>query len=336
MWCRLADSSPRVFLAIDLFLLHTLIKSLSPVNVTLLQTDIRWADAGHNICQAAQLLDSHPHSDLYVLPEMWSTGFATEPHGIAADEAGSTALAWMQQEALSRQCALSGSLAVRLADGTFRNRHYFVDGRSGQTYFYDKHHLFSYGHEDRYYTPGQEHTIVHYCGFRLLLLTCYDLRFPLWMRYSDKLQYIVMDLTAVEEASLEEKEQGLVEWADAFRADSWDSAKRIENEGVKEAMKTMSMIMATPSERDLIWDRRMAIWDYNSSLSGAKKAGREEGRKEGMKAGMKAGVKAENKRLNSLISRLLDENRIEDIKRSTVDPEFQDKLYRELFTEESE
>ena len=110
----------------------------------------------------------------------------------------------------------------------------------------------------------------------------------------------------------------------------------------------MSMIMATPSERDLIWDRRMAIWDYNSSLSGAKKAGREEGRKEGMKAGMKAGreegmkagreegMKAEKKRLNSLISKLLDENRIEDIKRSTVDPEFQDKLYRELFTEESE
>ncbi len=93
----------------------------------------------------------------------------------------------------------------------------------------------------------------------------------------------------------------------------------------------MSMIMATPSERDLIWDRRMAIWDYNSSLSGAKKAGREEGRKEGRKEGREEGMKAENKRLNSLISKLLDENRIEDIKKSTVDPEFQEKLYRELF-----
>ncbi len=137
--------------------------------------------------------------------------------------------------------------------------------------------------------------------------------------YSDKLQYIVMDLTAVDEASREEKEQGLVEWADAFRADSWDSAKRIENEGVKEAMKTMSMIMATPSERDLIWDRRMAIWDYNSSLSGAKKAGREEGRKEG-----------EN-RLNALYLQLAKENKFDDIKRSTIDPEYREKLYRELF-----
>ena len=26
-------------------------------------------------------------------------------------------------------------------------------------------------------------------GFRLLLLTCYDLRFPVWSRYADQLQY---------------------------------------------------------------------------------------------------------------------------------------------------
>jgi hypothetical protein len=31
------------------------------------------------------LMDSQPESDLYVLPEMWSTGFATQPEGIAHD-----------------------------------------------------------------------------------------------------------------------------------------------------------------------------------------------------------------------------------------------------------
>ena len=30
---------------------------------------------------------------------------------------------------------------------------------------------------------------MEYCGFRILLLTCYDLRFPVWSRYSDALQY---------------------------------------------------------------------------------------------------------------------------------------------------
>lgn len=166
------------------------------MKVTLLQTDIRWAYPEANIETAAQLLVTQPESDLYVLPEMWSTGFATEPHGIAADDGDNVALAWMQQEARQRQCAICGSLAIRCADGTFRNRHYFADGRNSQLYYYDKHHLFTYGHEDRYYTPGHEHTIVDYEGFRLLLLTCYDLRFPCWGRYADQLQFDAIILVA--------------------------------------------------------------------------------------------------------------------------------------------
>lgn len=155
------------------------------MKVTLLQTDIRWANPETNIAEARQLLSQNEGSDLYVLPEMWSTGFATEPEGIAVDEADNQALAWMQQEAQQRQCALSGSLAVRLPDGTYRNRHYFVDGRTHSVHCYDKHHLFTHGHEDRYYTAGQQSVIVSYEGFRLLLLTCYDLRFPVWSRYAD-------------------------------------------------------------------------------------------------------------------------------------------------------
>ena len=159
------------------------------MKVVMLQTDISWAKPEENIRHAQQLMDEAPGGDLYVLPEMWSTGFATQPEGIACDEANNDALRWMQQTAKERQCAISGSLAVKMADGSFRNRHYFVDGRAGETYYYDKHHLFTYGGEDRSYTSGQEHTIVNYMGFRLLLLTCYDLRFPCWSRYADQLEY---------------------------------------------------------------------------------------------------------------------------------------------------
>lgn len=166
------------------------------MKVTLLQTDIRWAQPRENISEAARLLAEAEASNLYVLPEMWSTGFATEPEGIAADEADNAALRWMQHEAACRQCAICGSLAIRLSDGTFRNRHYFVDGLSGQTAYYDKHHLFTYGHEDRYYTPGQLHTIVSYHGFRLLLLTCYDLRFPCWSRYATNREYDAIVIVA--------------------------------------------------------------------------------------------------------------------------------------------
>ena len=102
------------------------------MNVTLLQTDILWAQPEENIRRADHLLSNAEESDLYVLPEMWSTGFATKPHGIAADEATNPAFLWMQETAARRQCAIAGSLAVRLPDGSFRNRHYFVDVRSGK------------------------------------------------------------------------------------------------------------------------------------------------------------------------------------------------------------
>ena len=162
------------------------------MNITILQTDIQWGRPEENIKQAESLLLSHPGSDLYVLPEMWSTGFATEPQGLAEDENNSISLAWMKQTAQQQNCAICGSLAVRTADGNYRNRQYFVNGRNGTVQYYDKHHLFTYGGENRYYEAGETHTIVEYEGFRILLLTCYDLRFPVWSRYNAQYPYDVI------------------------------------------------------------------------------------------------------------------------------------------------
>ena len=158
------------------------------MKVTILQLNSVWGNPNENIKRAEHLIDQAPDSDLYVLPEMWSTGFATEPFGIAEDENECKSLSWMKKTAQRHQCAICGSLAIS-QDGTFKNRHYFVDGRENHIKYYDKHHLFRYGHEDRYFKPGEKHTIVEFMGFRILLLTCYDLRFPLWSRYAEDLQY---------------------------------------------------------------------------------------------------------------------------------------------------
>lgn len=156
------------------------------MKVTIFQIDIAWADPDENVKKAQFLLDTNPDSDLYVLPETWSTGFATVPHDIAENK-DSIALSWMQQRARERRCAFCGSLAFRTDDGEFRNRHFFVTPES--CVFYDKHHLFSHGHEDRYFTAGQEHVVTEWQGHRFLLLTCYDLRFPLWSRYGRAGEY---------------------------------------------------------------------------------------------------------------------------------------------------
>lgn len=161
------------------------------MKAAILQTDIEWGRPHENIRRAEALIATQPDADLYVLPEMWATGFATDPRGIAERESTSISLEWMRRTAHLRQCAICGSLAVEIG-GTYRNRHYFIDGRSTAEWHYDKHHLFSYGHEDSFYTPGQQHTIAEYMGMRLLLVTCYDLRFPLWSRYAEALQFDVI------------------------------------------------------------------------------------------------------------------------------------------------
>ena len=144
------------------------------MKATVIQLNIEWGSPQENIERVERLMLQAPGSDLYVLPEMWSTGFATEPDGIAEIEENSLSLFWMRSAARRFNCAISGSLAIRtsslksqisnLKPSTYLNRHYFIDGRSGAEYFYDKHHLFRYGGEDRYYQSGASHTIVEYCG----------------------------------------------------------------------------------------------------------------------------------------------------------------------------
>lgn len=155
------------------------------MKVSLLQLDIVWGNPDVNI-EKAECLMSHP-ADMYVLPEMWATGYSKHPEEVAEDEERSKALAWMRATAKERHCAISGSLAIKDKEGHYRNRHYFVT--PDHVVFYDKHHLFTYANEHLHYTAGQQHLVVTYGGLRFLLLTCYDLRFPVWSRYGRAGEY---------------------------------------------------------------------------------------------------------------------------------------------------
>ena len=100
------------------------------MKTTIIQLDIEWGSPLENIRRVERLMAEAPDSDLYVLPEMWSTGFATEPDGIAESESTSVSLEWMRTTARRLNCAISGSLAIALSN-SYVNRHYFIDGRSG-------------------------------------------------------------------------------------------------------------------------------------------------------------------------------------------------------------
>lgn len=150
------------------------------MKITLLQQDIAWADPAENQRRSEAAILAAPLSDLYVLPEMWSTGFN------AVDE-DTSSLAWMKQMAARMNAAVAGSLSVKVEDGTKRNRFYFVMPPTeaypeGEVEYYDKWHLFSYGKEQLHYSAGEERKIVKWRGVKFLLQVCYDLRFPVFSR----------------------------------------------------------------------------------------------------------------------------------------------------------
>jgi len=148
------------------------------MRIHIFQHDIVWASPAENCKRLEQQMLSAPKGDIYVLTEMFSTGFATEPQGIAEKDGAS--LSWMKQMAAKLDAAVAGSIATEI-DGRYYNRFYFVKP-DGEVKHYDKHHLFTYGGEDKRFTRGEERVVVEWRGVRFLLLVCYDLRFPVFSR----------------------------------------------------------------------------------------------------------------------------------------------------------
>lgn len=149
------------------------------MEIALLQTDIAWGDREENLLRVERLMDEHPEVQLFVLPEMFATGFMVGEDLVTEPSEGQVHR-WMVDEARRRGSAVAGSVAVEV-EGRRRNRFYFVTP-DGTTWHYDKRHLFTYAREDRLYTKGEDRVVVRYGGLRFLLQVCYDLRFPVFSR----------------------------------------------------------------------------------------------------------------------------------------------------------
>jgi predicted amidohydrolase len=60
---------------------------------------------------------------------------------------------------------------------------------NGQCGYYDKRHRFAYAGENDHYTAGQKRLVASVKGWKILLLVCYDLRFPVWSRQQPASNY---------------------------------------------------------------------------------------------------------------------------------------------------
>ncbi len=161
------------------------------LQVTLVQTHLHWENPVANRDHLKSLIFSiKEHTDLIVLPEMFTTGFSMNAPELAESMDGET-VSWLLKMAKERGVAICGSVIIKEGDA-YVNRFVFV-APTGVINYYDKRHTFNMAGEGDVFKAGNKQVVVEYLGWKLLLQVCYDLRFPVFARNTqnyDALLYV--------------------------------------------------------------------------------------------------------------------------------------------------
>lgn len=153
---------------------------MSHLTVSVLQADLHWENKEKNLQLFEQKISSMKEkTEIVVLPEMFSTGFSMNPAKLAETMDGNT-VSWMKRISKEKKIIITGSLIVE-ENGHFYNRLIWMlpNGTYGT---YDKRHRFAFAGEDKEYSAGNKRLIASVKGWKVNLMICYDLRFPVWAR----------------------------------------------------------------------------------------------------------------------------------------------------------
>ena len=157
---------------------------MQPLTISFLQSNLYWEDKEKNKAQFSEKIALLPkESQVVVLPEMFTTGFSMMPSKLAETMDGAS-ITWMRDTAKKYRKIITGSLIIE-EEGKYYNRLIWMLP-NGVHYHYDKRHLFAYAGEDEHFTAGTKRLIVQVNGWKICLMVCYDLRFPVWTRQKPK------------------------------------------------------------------------------------------------------------------------------------------------------
>lgn len=161
----------------------------SELTISLIQTALHWEDKRENLRAFEEKILAADSSDIIILPEMFTTGFSMNNVKLAESWEGSYTLYWMKEMARRSGADIVGSYIVSV-DDKYYNRLAWV-ASDGETWSYDKRHLFTLAGEHNHYTGGTERLIVERFGWKILPLVCYDVRFPVWSRNDGSIDLMV-------------------------------------------------------------------------------------------------------------------------------------------------
>lgn len=157
------------------------------LNVAILPLDVELNKPQANLNAVATALGRlRPGTDVVVLPELFTTGFLSQPGEmrLASEKNDGATIVALKRLAALHGCAIAGSFAAKDSDSgeDIYNRAFFIEP-GGDVAFYNKHHLFTPSHEAEIFSAGDRPgSIIRFRGWNIRLIVCYDLRFPAWCR----------------------------------------------------------------------------------------------------------------------------------------------------------
>lgn len=163
---------------------------MSSLTLTIIQSNLHWENKKANLQMLAQKIESiKEKTEVVILPEMFSTGFSMRPEILAEKMNGET-VEWMKQIAASKKIILTGSVIIEEEEKYYNRLIWMLP--NGECGVYDKRHLFAYADEHKHFSPGNRRLIASVKGWKINLLVCYDLRFPVWARQQVESKYDVL------------------------------------------------------------------------------------------------------------------------------------------------
>ena len=191
------------------------------MKIALLQYPIAWADKETNLRMAEENIAALAgKADVAVLPEMFATGFCTDHPELAetmngniirrlqaaADQCGvaivSSFICLPTPPAAGVCCSPAEVLLKQVVDVVVKSAPFKLVNRGfmikphAPIEVQDKRHLYAHGGEDLFFQRAEERRIFEYKGVKILLLVCYDLRFPVWARNQSGSDYDIILVVA--------------------------------------------------------------------------------------------------------------------------------------------
>jgi predicted amidohydrolase len=156
--------------------------------ITTIQSDIYWEDIDANLSMFEQKLFSIKKTDIIILPEMFTTGFTMSSVKLA-EKKNERTTNWMINQAKLKDSCIVGSFIYKEKNKNYNTLLWAFPDGSYKTYH--KRHLFRMANEDEFYSAGTDRLIIEYKKWKICPLICYDLRFPVWSRNTEKIDLYI-------------------------------------------------------------------------------------------------------------------------------------------------